>query len=362
MEKNQRNSSLEVLRIISTLLIVSWHYSIQFSGGSGGILGTKISMAHVFAIILGSWGQVGVNLFAIIGISFLSKRNTFKTGKAIELVLETIFYGMIWAVIGKVFLGLDISIVQIIKSVFTIITGAHWFILAYLLLYIFSPTLNGIINKCSISFLKRTTILLTVFVCAMKTIYTDVKICDFLFLVNLYFVYNTIERTGLKEIISKNAGKWLLISVISMIGLNVCVSLIATGINNHTLLQHSIYLNHRGSVLMLIISFFAFYYAEGKRKFSSRCINLVASTSLGVYLSHQGVAGSVWKSVIVVTDLSGITACIQMIESVVLIYTFCVFLDIIRQVTIGKLIHSILCCSKISFRLSKCDRYMNQDI
>ena len=106
--------------------------------GGGGILDSNLTIFHLFAAIVGSWGQLGVDLFIIVSVFFFSKKSGFRTAKAVDLILESIFYGLLWTVICVQFVS-PLSIRDILSGTFAIFTGANWFAFAYILLYFFHP-------------------------------------------------------------------------------------------------------------------------------------------------------------------------------------------------------------------------------
>ncbi|MCH5339950.1 MAG: acyltransferase family protein [Acetatifactor sp.] len=321
-------------------------------------MATGLSGYHVFAILLGSWGQLGVDLFIIIGIYFMSKCNQFRSKKAVSLVFETAFYAIFWYIISWYGFQIQVGKGELIRQIFGVFMGTHWFITAYLLLYIFHPILNCIIDKLNKKQIQQVTILLTVFVSIYKTIYSRAPVCDFLFFVNIYFIINCIEKTDFKRIIN-NSGSLALLTFVSLTSINLLILIIGQFINSDLIKEHSIYLNHRGSIFVLMVAIFIFYAIKGLHHIESRTINIIASTSLGVYLSHQGISQNVWKALFIDDTLSGINACLHMTFSVIVIFVCCVLIDLIRQYTFEILLVKILDCKRISFVLSWVDNFIN---
>lgn len=144
----KRNSTLELMRILSMILIVSWHFATQFSETGTGVLDSGMSWYHIFAIAIGSWGQLGVDLFIIISVFFLKSKNMFHSSKLIDIIIQTIFYGCLWTVICLLS-GIQVGGTEIIKNVFSLFFNTFWFATAYVIMYCFSPVLNEILSKCS---------------------------------------------------------------------------------------------------------------------------------------------------------------------------------------------------------------------
>ena len=71
MLQKERNSSFELLRLISMLLIVMHHYSLH--GGFDYM--STLSLRLYFIQCLNMGGKLGVNLFILISGYFLCKSN-----------------------------------------------------------------------------------------------------------------------------------------------------------------------------------------------------------------------------------------------------------------------------------------------
>ena len=65
-ETRTRDSRIELLRIISSLMILS-HHAIQHGGeGIYSFIHTHPSLNQLYSVAIGSWGQLGVSVFIII--------------------------------------------------------------------------------------------------------------------------------------------------------------------------------------------------------------------------------------------------------------------------------------------------------
>lgn len=328
--KAQRNSRLELLRIISMLLIVAWHYSTQFKILDGvPVLDSGMSVFHVFAIVFGSWGQLGVDLFIIISVFYLSKSNKYRTRKVVDLVLETVFYGAFWAIVCILFLQMQLSAIDIIKSVFSLFFGTYWFATAYVLMYFFSPMINELLKKCSERFLKKLSLLLLVFVCLYKTLYKSAPVCDFLFFVCIYVLVFTIENTNLKDIFEKKAKKGLIICTACIIAINTILVAIGDYLESSFILQHSYYINLRGSIFILADALFIFYAIKKIPANVSAAINLIAGTCFGIFLSHQGLGFHVWNAILARDLGNSWQAIIYMVFAVLVIFICCSLIDLL---------------------------------
>lgn len=71
--KKERNSSLELLRIICIILIIAHHYS--YHGGYDGVTYENLSAGVIFIQIIGMFGRMACSIFALISGYFLINAN-----------------------------------------------------------------------------------------------------------------------------------------------------------------------------------------------------------------------------------------------------------------------------------------------
>lgn len=161
--KKERNSSIEMLRILAMLGIVIMHTNgaVMEHGSGTGFAWTQIENG-IF--------NAGVSIFVLISGYFGIRRST---QKLIELESTVILYAVLSALVGCYF-G-KASILSIIKAFIPVSTNCYWFISCYILLMIFSPYINRAID--SMSELQHRQLLLlmsAVFLVAPTVIYYSV--------------------------------------------------------------------------------------------------------------------------------------------------------------------------------------------
>lgn len=139
----QRKSNMELLRIISILMIISFHCAFK----SGFSFEPGFSVNKLIVKTFWMFGELGVNLFVLISGYFMVNSH-FKWKKVIRLLLEVQFYH--W---GKVFIGCKLGLYalyewrDILFTFFPITLENYWFISAYIILYILSPYFNILIQS-----------------------------------------------------------------------------------------------------------------------------------------------------------------------------------------------------------------------
>lgn len=91
--QKQRNSNLELYRIIVMLLIVCHHYVVN-SGLMGELENEPITAKSLFFYVFGMWGKTGINCFVLITGYFMCK-SSITLRKFLKLFLEVELYNIV---------------------------------------------------------------------------------------------------------------------------------------------------------------------------------------------------------------------------------------------------------------------------
>lgn len=137
MIQKERNSSFELLRIISMLLIVMHHYSVH---GSFDFM-SRISLRLYFIQCLSLGGKPGVNLFVLISGYFLCQ-SKFKWQRLVKLELEVLFYSAVIGVLFCIFLPEREPIQNLRADFMPLLSERYWFYSTYFVLVLISPFIN----------------------------------------------------------------------------------------------------------------------------------------------------------------------------------------------------------------------------
>lgn len=131
-----RSSNIELLRILSMLMIILFHFSVHGTWPEGGPLASDVAVE-----MLSFGGKLGVNCFVLITGYFMVKSH-LKLGSLLRIVFETWFYSF---ALLFLFLAVQPDLVteaKLRKAVLPVISGEYWFITCYLALMVISPLLN----------------------------------------------------------------------------------------------------------------------------------------------------------------------------------------------------------------------------
>ena len=163
VEKKQRDSNFELLRIIAMFMIVASHYAVH---GVRHCLTTELSTQWINGIqinkILTSFlahGGIGNGIFFMLTGYFMFGK-PYKVQRLIKLVSQVYFYAIAllvaWAVIrfSHIYSFPELKTISqimfVINAVIPITSGSWWFIQTYVVLFLFIPVLNAFIEKFSL--------------------------------------------------------------------------------------------------------------------------------------------------------------------------------------------------------------------
>ncbi len=138
-----RSSNIELLRIVSMVLIVMFHFRVHGSWPAEGPLASDIAVE-----CLSFGGKLGVNCFVLItGYFMVSGR--LRLASLLRVVLETWFYSF---ALLSIFLIADPTLVteeKLRRALMPIVSGEYWFVTCYLALMVVSPFLNVLYRQLS---------------------------------------------------------------------------------------------------------------------------------------------------------------------------------------------------------------------
>lgn len=283
MAVNKRKSNFEVLRIIAMLCIVIGHsmtHGVLTASNAGSMLPSLYSAYRFLAY----GGKVGVYLFVLItGYFMVNSHISIK--KIVKLWLPILFWSVFLTVIVGSILH-ELSIKDIAFSFFPILTNQYWFMSTYVFLYLLSP----VINRAVLSTKKEQdilTILLTVLA---------IVPCGYLYgkninswLVSFCFVYTIGAIIKKYNLLQKNSFKK--IGVISLVVGLICNTLISMFIGynrNYVSVMGKISsVLAQETIFDLLIAIGIFILMGSLSDFYSKSINILASTTFGIYLIHD---------------------------------------------------------------------------
>ena len=343
----KRKSNIELLRIVSMLLIISFHYVLK-----SGYVYNELDLNTFIVKLFYHFGELGVNLFILISGYFLIK-GKFSYKKLILLLVEVLFYqAFIYTICYFAGIYHYTSFRDLIFVIFPTIFAQYWFITAYVLLYLLSPFLNKFANSLDQNTYKKFLLLLlfiwsfipTVFGIFHNTSEDLLYYNRFIWFIVLYFTAGYIRLYGFN--IFKKRKNTLLIA-------GICFSLIIISIFTIHYFRKSFellglteiaYFWPPNSILVFGLSISIFYLFLNMNIKSSRIINILASTTLGVYILHDNDFNKyMWTNIFKTKErLNSNFSILYILISTLIIYLCFSLIDLIRQLIEKQTIKRIL--------------------
>ena len=346
MQRKDRSSNFELMRIFAMFLIITYHYALfsNFRFSAADITFNRVLYQSMFLT-----GKTGVNLFVMVSGYFMVKSGRARTEKVLQLWGQAFFYIVgIWLIFHKKINGMNSMVQDTLKGkIFFLSSGVQWFISTYIVMYLISPYLNVMLTALPRNACRRLLVLTGVLWCLIPTlswipglVVTEFQGSDLAFFLFLYCLggylrlYHEDDRKG--------AGRRFLCAAgITALCLGI---IIAVDIwNNRKLgkLRLLDYLfNYQNHVLILLLSLFLFLGFKELRIKNSRAVNLISSLTFGIYLIHDNwqIRRYLWNNIIkgpafqdspwfLPVSLGYITA----------VFCACGVIELVRQLTIEKL-------------------------
>ncbi len=336
MKELKRNSNIELLRIISMFMIVISHYSVH-----NDIVKSALPLGlNRYLLEISVLGNIGVILFVLItGYFSINNKEPFKIRKLFVLLFETFIYSSLIFVILLLLGKETFSIKLLIKSLLPITFKQYWFMTAFVLLYIFIPYINKVLNSLNRDeHLKLIVICLFIF-SIIKTFTTrSLYGNDFVQLIYLYIIGAFFGKYKNDKLSGKKLN--VIILVLSTLALLSSVALFdVIGTKYEIFAKNSYYLFSRTSIVVILFSVSLFNLFSRKKEFNSKFINGIASCVLGVYLISDNnlLKNILWTDIFDVSKyVNSNYLFLHMIACVSIIFVVCIIIDFIRKNTIER--------------------------
>lgn len=162
----ERNSSIELLRIITIVGVIILHYNNTKIGGAFSVV-KDYTANFYYLYFTQNMFICAVNLFVMISAFFLSSTQHRKLSKVIELLIQVIIFKLAFYFIS-ILSGDEFSWSGILQC----LIPANYFVVLYSVLYIISPYLNILLKNLSRKTLKKF-MLIIMFIFSVETYLVD---------------------------------------------------------------------------------------------------------------------------------------------------------------------------------------------
>ena len=325
--KKERDSNLELFRIIVMLLIVAHHYLVN-SGLKEFIDSQPLTAQSCYLYTLGMWGKTGINCFVLITGYFMCK-SRITLHKFLKLVLQVYFYaitiGLIFVFTGYTKLDAD-NIAYFLFPFNRLNTG---FKSAFVVYFLFIPFLNIVVNSIS----KRQHQALTALCLAVYCVFAKVGFITLNY-VAWFMVLHIIAsylRFYVPEADSKARKRWGLLMATCIV-LSVASVLLVRRAGLISLKFW--FVSDSNAPLAICTGITSFMFFKNLKVKQSKLINTIASTTFGILLIHAHSAAMrqwLWSDTLHNTSHFGTPmGWVHPIVSVLAVFAVCSLIDYLR--------------------------------
>ncbi|EFR30634.1 acyltransferase [Eremococcus coleocola] len=294
VQQENRQSNFELLRLISMALIVIHHYAYH-----GAVdINAQVTQQSFALQILSLGGTVGVNVFVMIGSYFLIGKE-FKWRRTLKIIIDVFLYSYLIFAVYAIFKPQYLHDKNIINFILPF-PGSYWFAAFYVLLILFTPGLNYIIEHFSRKNLKNTLYLFAV----LLVIGPSLTLYDFsiewkrlLTFIFLYLLTAYIKLYLPDYIDSLAKGRKLTLWATGLLVLIVIIML-ATDAELESSPATDILIG-QNKIFIILISCGLFIWFKNWHLASIKWINALSGATFGVYLIHEQplLRQAIWQRV-----------------------------------------------------------------
>lgn len=286
--KEERNSNLELLKIIAIFIIVVSHV-IPYNYANSGLeyIDINIACLNLTTITLQFFrnlGQIGNLLFIICSSWFLLGKKRINIKKVISIVVDCFIVSVICLII-ILFMKYEIPFNTLIKQFMPTFFSNNWFIPCYLIFYLITPYLNIIIESINEKEFRNLCIASSLFM-ILQLIRENTNIYNYLLgFIYIYFIIAYLKKY--KEKTMENLHTNIVIflgSIILIILFLVVYNFLGTKIS---MLSNSMLRFNNIKNPLFILASISLFNLFKKVNFQNNVINFISSQTLLIYVIHD---------------------------------------------------------------------------
>lgn len=333
----QRNSNLELFRIITMLLIIAHHYVINsgLMGSDGPIYTNPCAGKSIFLLLFGAWGKTAINCFVLITGYFMCK-SQITAKKFAKLLLEIMFYRIVINAVFWITGYTPFSWSAFIQMLIPITTITASFTSAFLCFYLFIPFLNVLVHN-----LNEKQHIKLLFLCAFVYVFFGTAKVLKIFSVDmnyvswfivLYLIASYIRLYAKPAWENTKLWAWMTVGFLAISSLSVIGCAWLGGKIGKEFAY--IFVVDSNTVFALMTALSAFMLFKNLKIKNSIVINTVSASCFGVLLIHAGgdsMRKWLWGDVLSNVQMyDSDFLVLHAILSVIAIYAVCTAIDFLR--------------------------------
>jgi len=331
----ERNSNLELYRIVVMLMIVAHHYVVNsgLMAADGPVQSDMLAAKSIFILLFGMWGKIGINCFVLItGYFMCESRITVK--KYLKLLLEVYFYR--FAIYGVfLFCGYQtFKLKEFVLLFFPVKEISDGFTSCFLVFYLTIPFLTILVKNMT----KRQHFLLLVLCLFMYSIIGTIPWFGVTFNYVSWFVVLFFIASYLRlypEAWFHSTQLWGVLTVLS-VAVSMCSVLLLTWweVKTGRTGWQFIFVIDSNKILAVATAVTSFMFFKNLKIKNSKIINSIAASTFGVLLIHansDAMRQWLWRDTL--NNVGAFTSNYMMLHavaSVLGVFLVCTLLDQMR--------------------------------
>lgn len=344
--KRERNSNIELLRIITMFFIIAHHYfgesqvSLAFDWKS-------ITSSMFFLQTFGMWGKTGINIFVLISGYYLCTSH-LKWQHFFKLWFQIKFYRIFIYALTVIFGFCAFSSLKTIKLVFdNLVNANNSFCASFLFFYMFVPFYNLLLKNVN----KRQLFLL---ICGLLLYFT---IADTFFLaktmnepfwyMTLYFIAAYLHLYPSKLTTKINISVWfLIISLLLSLASVLVIDYLHIHVGGLFVKIPPEYFVWYNKILSPVVAVAMFLLFKNLPDRHNKTINKVATTCFGVFLLHTSCY-PVWGAFLHANDMLNFPFIYLVLHAfcfVLILYVLGILFDFLYQHLIQRFVMNFVNC------------------
>lgn len=336
----KRDSSIELLRIISMIMIVIFHFAYH---GKFEWEHSSLSLQRFWYNFIVLGGKIGVDVFVLISGYFLVNSNrsiSTNTKKLLKLWGQIFFYSatiyIIFTLTGRNPSGIKPTIIPVFLP---ITYNTWWFASTYFVMFLLHPFINkfiGCLNTKSYQNLLFLLILCWYIIPSLTgEMYQGTPLLRF---ITLYLIAGYIKIYGLNPKL-KCRHYFILFLTFSTLNYLASVTYTLLGVKKEVYADRAINLFAPHNLFVLLIALTLFMTFVTLKISYRKWINVMASATFGVYLIHDNgyTRPYLWIELFKNNHYQDTLILIPYsIAVTIIIYTVCTLIELIRQQVLDK--------------------------
>ena len=333
-----RNTSIELLRIISMIMIMFHHFAYH---GNFEWNFNEVTLPHLWYDFILMGGKVGVDIFVLISGYFLieNTEKLFQPKKLLKFWGQVVFYSIMTYLLSVMLRLNAFEIKQLIKVCLPITYPGWWFASIYFMLYLIHPFLNKLLHGLSKTEYQYLILMMVLCWSIIPTATTQLfESNSLLWFVTLYGIAGYVNLYGGNQKL-QSKHYFSLYFMVLIITYTVSTTFLFLGTKKEEWSTHAIdfFEIERLPILLMAITLFMGFVTL-KMNYH-KWINMIASATFGVYLIHDSsyIRYYLWTNIFKINQYQDSTFLIlYSILVVFILYVSCTMIDLIRKKLVEK--------------------------